>query len=145
MRCRRSLAILALLALGGACDRREKARAARAGTGPDAVPVMLNRELPFHYPPQLFERQVQGNVTLRLVIDSLGAVMSESTRVDASSGYPGLDSAAVTGSRELRFTPALAHGVPVSVSVLFPVYFRHPGAPPLPGDTILRQGAGSRK
>ena len=110
---------------------------------------MLNGELPFRYPPTLYARKVQGNVTLRLVIDDAGRVVPESTRVQDPSGYPGLDSAAVTGSRELRFSPALAHGVPVSVSVLFPVYFRHPDATPLPGDTILQhkreKGEGKRQ
>jgi hypothetical protein len=37
-------------------------------------------------------------------------------------------------------------GEPMAVSVLFPVYFRHPEANPLPGDTILgrREEGGGR-
>ena len=138
----RPLALLALLplVLGTACERRGDASAARAGSEEDAVPVMLNEELPFRYPPALYARKVQGNVTLRLVIDSLGAVVTDSTRVRASSGYPALDSAAVIGSRALRFSPARAHGIPVPVSVLFPVLFRHPDAQPLPGDSSLTHG-----
>lgn len=132
-----SLAALLLpLVLGMACDRGD-ANAERAGSQEDAVPVMLNEELPFRYPPELYARKVQGNVTLRLVIDSLGTVLADSTSVRASSGYPALDSAAVMGSRALRFSPARAHGIAVPVSVLFPVLFRHPGAPPLPGDSAL--------
>ena len=85
-----------------------------------------------------YAQKVQGNVTLRIHIDASGAVRPESTSVVESSGYPALDSAAVTGSRALRFKPAFAKGAPLAISVLFPVYFRHPEAAPLPGDTLLK-------
>lgn len=104
---------------------------------PDEHPVMVNAELPFRYPAGLYTRKVQGNVTLRLFIDRDGRVLADSTRVEESSGFGALDSAAVKGSQELYFIPAKLHGEPMGVSVLFPVYFRHPEANPLPGDTIL--------
>jgi protein TonB len=102
------------------------------------MPAVVNAELPFRYPPALYARKVQGNVTLKLVIDRDGRVLGDSTRVDESSGYAALDSAAVTGSRELRFVPAKLHGEPIPVSILFPVFFRHPEALPLPGDSTLQ-------
>lgn len=111
---------------------------------PDEVPVLITRELPFHYPPVLYARRVQGNVTLRLHIDRDGAVRSESTRVEEPSGHGALDSVALAGARSLRFVPAKWHGEPVPVTVLFPVYFRHPEARPLPGDTILTRRAAAR-
>lgn len=104
---------------------------------PDEPPVMVNAELPFRYPAALYARRVQGNVMLRLFVDRDGRILPESTRVEESSGYSPLDSAAVTGSQELYFIPAKLRGEPLAVSVLFPVYFRHPEAAPLPGDTIL--------
>jgi protein TonB len=100
---------------------------------------MLNKELPFRYPPSLYSQKVQANVTLRVFIDKEGAIVAESTHVAESSGFPPLDSAAVRGSTELRFIPAKTRGQAVPVSILFPVYFRHPEAPPLPGDTILKK------
>ena len=100
---------------------------------------MLNNEPPFRYPTPLYAQKVQGNVTLRIFIDRDGRVRPESTRVMESSGYTSLDSSAVTGSQELRFTPARVNGEPMAVSILFPVFFRHPEASPLPGDTVLRQ------
>jgi len=109
------------------------------GARPDILPVMLNKDLPFRYPTSLYAKKVQANVTLRVFIDKEGQVVSESTKVAESSGIPSLDSAAVKGSGELRFIPAKTRGEPVPVSILFPVYFRHPEAPPLPGDTILRK------
>jgi hypothetical protein len=54
-----------------------------------------------------------------------------------TSGYPLLDSAAVHGAPELHFKPAMTKGKPVAVTITLPVYFRYPGAPPLPGDTVL--------
>ena len=109
------------------------------GPRPDVLPVMLNKDLPFRYPPSLYAKKVQANVMLRVFIDKEGQIVSESTHVAESSGYPPLDSAAVKGSNDLRFIPAKTRGEPVPVSILFPVYFRHPEAPPLPGDTILKK------
>jgi protein TonB len=109
------------------------------GPRPDILPVMLNKDLPFRYPPSLYAKKVQANVMLRVFIDKEGQIVSESTHVAESSGYPPLDSAAVKGSNDLRFIPAKTRGEPVPVSILFPVYFRHPEAPPLPGDTILKK------
>lgn len=106
---------------------------------PDVLPVMLNKDLPFRYPPVLYAEKTQGNVTLRLYIDSTGKVVGDSTHVAESSKVPTLDSAAIKGSRELRFTPAKLKGAPMAVSILFPVYFRHPEAPPPPGDTVLKK------
>jgi TonB family protein len=104
---------------------------------PDEAPVVVNKVLPFRYPAPLYARKVQGNVMLRLYIDVDGQVTADSTRVEESSGFPSLDSAAVVGSQELHFVPAKLHGEPMGVVVLFPVYFRHPEAAPLAGDTIL--------
>jgi protein TonB len=127
-----------------ACIDRDTAQAAvrslQSGPPtPDTLPAMTNPELPFTYPPALYAQRVQGNVTLRIFIDSTGAVRPESTAVAEASGYPALDSAAVTGSRDLRFRPAKFGARPGGVSILFPVFFRHPQGAPLPGDTILRQ------
>jgi TonB family protein len=101
------------------------------------MPTLISTELPFHYPAPLYARRVQGNVTLRLFVADDGRVVVDSTRVAEPSGYPSLDSAAIAGAGELRFTPAKLHGAPVGTPLLFPVYFRHPEARPLPGDSIL--------
>jgi TonB family protein len=114
------------------------------GPRPDEMPSLLNAELPFRYPAALYARRVQGNVTLRIHIDRDGRVAADSTTVDETSGYPALDTAALRGATELRFVPAKAHGEAIPISMLFPVYFRHPEARPLPGDSALRAaGRGS--
>ncbi|MFL5638490.1 MAG: energy transducer TonB, partial [Gemmatimonadaceae bacterium] len=78
-----------------------------------------------------------GNVTLRIFIDREGSIVADSTRIAETSGFTALDSAAMKGSRELKFEPAKTMGQPVPVSILLPVYFRHPDAPPLAGDSII--------
>jgi TonB family protein len=98
---------------------------------------MLNKELPFRYPPALYAQKVQGNVTLRIFIDREGAIVADSTRIAETSGFTALDSAAMKGSRDLKFEPAKTQGQPVPVSILLPVFFRHPEAPPLAGDSII--------
>jgi protein TonB len=105
------------------------------GPRPDVMPVPRNVEPPFRYPIALYAQRVQGNVTLRIFIDTTGRVHPESTTVAESSGHGALDSAAVTGSRELSFSPALKRQKPMAVWVLYPVHFRHPDGPPVAGDT----------
>lgn len=109
------------------------------GRQPDVAPVMLNKELPFRYPPALYAQKVQGNVTLRIFIDSNGLTVADSTRIAETSGFTALDSAAMKGSRDLKFEPAKTMGQPVAVSILLPVYFRHPDAPPLAGDSVIKR------
>jgi TonB family protein len=144
LRCHALLTMLSLFTFMLGCadgDTSQKmAQAFQQGAAqPDEKPRMLNAELPFHYPPALYARKVQGNVTLYLYIDRDGQVRSDSTRIEESSGYAALDSAAVKGSQELHFVPAKLHGDALGVAILFPVYFRHPEAHPLPGDTILNK------
>ena len=132
--------VLALAACVGDADKKKMAEAfAGGGARPDELPVALNDTMPFRYPPALYAQRVQGNTTLRIFIDANGHVVPDSTSVAEPSGYPPLDSAAVVGSRALRFVPAKKAGQGVPISILFPVYWRHPQAPPLPGDTILQR------
>jgi protein TonB len=105
------------------------------GVRPDVMPVLRNAEPPFRYPVSLYAQRVQGNVTLRIFIDTAGRVHPESTTVAETSGHGALDTAAVNGSRELSFQPAMKRQKPMAVWVLYPVHFRHPDAPPLPGDS----------
>jgi protein TonB len=112
---------------------------------PDSLPRMLNAESPFAYPPELYAQKLQGNVSLRLFIDTAGAVNQDSTSVASSSGSETLDSAALVAARELKFAPAKRNGKPMAVSILFPVQYRHPDAPRLPSDNPppKRGGGGS--
>jgi TonB family protein len=120
-------------------DAKKMIEAMQSSSLPDSLPAMQNTELPFKYPPELYAQKVQGNVTLRIHIDTSGRVQPESTTVVETSGYAALDSAAVHGARVLHFRPAYTNGAPLAISVLFPVYFRHPEAQPLPGDTVLKR------
>ena len=135
--------MLAMVVAGCSKDAGSSESFPGVGPRPDVLPVMLNKELPFRYPPSLYSRKVQANVTLRVFIDKEGSIVPESTHVAETSGFAPMDSAAVKGSNELRFIPAKTRGQPVPVSILFPVYFRHPEAPPLPGDTILKKAGTS--
>jgi len=142
MNSRPLIRLVAIAAFASGCDKEPASNpvvTGHTGPKPDVLPEMINRDLPFRYPPALYSRKVQGNVTLRIFIDAQGKVAADSTMVVETSSYAALDSAAVKGSRELRFVPARRRGDAIPVSILFPVYFRHPDAAPLPGDTILRQ------
>jgi TonB family protein len=91
-------------------------------------PTLLTRDLPFMYPPALYAARVEGDVGLRLFIDSLGLVVQESTSVVEPSGHPEFDSAAVRGAPYLEFQPARASGSRIGKTVVLPVKFRLPAA-----------------
>jgi TonB family protein len=132
-----ALVFLGLVACRDSASDQRSVGSVFGSDRPDEPPVMVNKDLPFRYPAPLYARRVQANVMLHLFIDSDGRVIADSTRVEETSGHGALDSAAVKGSQELYFIPAKLHGEPIGVSVLFPVYFRHPEAAPLPGDSVL--------
>jgi len=92
----------------------------------DQPPVAINPVTPMSYPPALLEQGIEGRVLLRLYVDAQGKLVPDSTRLAESSGYPALDSAALNGARELRFSAALRNGRAVSAPFLQPVHFRHP-------------------
>ena len=93
---------------------------------PEEPPVAINPVSPVRYPPALLAQGIEGRVLLRLFVDSAGNVIPDSTRIAESSGYPALDSAALVGSPELRFSPALLRGRPIAAPFLQPVQFRGP-------------------
>lgn len=99
-------------------------------------PVLLTRELPFVYPPSLYAARVEGDVALRLYIDSLGLVVQESITVAEPSGHVEFDSAAVTGAPYLEFQPARKDGARTGKTVVLPVKFRLPSADSLRPDTL---------
>jgi TonB family protein len=140
------LSLAIVLAIGasacvGDADTKKMAQVfAGGGAGPDELPVMTNKQAPFRYPSAAYSQKIQGNTVLRIFIDANGNVAPDSTTVAEASGTPALDSAAVVGARELHFVPAKKNGQPMAISILFPVYWRHPDAKPLPGDTILNRG-----
>jgi TonB family protein len=116
-----------VLLLAAACRGREPGQA--AATKETDVPVAINSGSPFQYPPDLYDQGVEGEVRLRLYVDSAGRVQPESTRVASSSGTPDLDSAAMRGAALLLFAPAHRNGQPVGMAFYQPVIFRR-GAEP---------------
>lgn len=121
-----AIAISALLACAG-----PKSSTVKLPTGtPDRTglepPVVINPDPGVLYPQALFEQGIEGKVVLRLFVDSTGRLVRDSIRIAESSGYPALDSAALQAAPGFRFAPARDNNVPVSVSFLQPVQFRHP-------------------
>ena len=96
------------------------------------VPVAINGESPFQYPAELYDQGLEGEVRLRLWVDSTGRVAPESTRVASSSGTPALDSAAAAGAVQLQFAPAHRNGRPIGLAFYQPVIFRRRAAPNAP-------------
>lgn len=120
-----------LVGIGG-CG--EEGRGAASAAPPDSLPVFIGDSLPFDYPPPLYLSLIQGDVTLRLHLDEYGRPVPESTRVEERALHPAFDSSALEGARDLVFRPAYRGGRPVPYTILFPIKFRVPDGPPMPGD-----------
>lgn len=88
------------------------------------VPVLRNERLPFRYPAEAWRNRVGGETRLRIHITREGTV--DSAYVVKSSGHPSLDSAALTGARELRYRPARRGDRPVAVWAVLPVRYPMP-------------------
>ncbi len=128
---RRTFLLLAMALLG--CDHGDDGTtrlvdrvATIPAIPPEEPPVAINSVSPVRYPPALLSQGIEGRVLLRLFVDSAGNVIPDSIRVAESSGYPALDSAALAGAPELRFSPALLRGRPIAAPFLQPVQFRGP-------------------
>ena len=124
---------LVLLAATGSCGDRSVGTVALGDHQPagaestaDQPPVAINPVTPMSYPPALLEQGIEGRVLLRLFVDAQGKLIPDSTRLAESSGYPALDSAALSGAPGLRFSPALRNGRAIAAPFLQPVHFRHP-------------------
>ena len=114
------------LAMMAACGGGD-ATAGRTPPPPaEEPPVALNADIPIAYPPGLYDRNVDGEVLLRLFVDAAGKLVAESTRIAETSGYAAFDSAAMAGAPRLTFAPAKRHGLPVATAFVQPVEFRHP-------------------
>jgi TonB family protein len=64
------------------------------------------------YPPIAKAARASGQVTVQILVDESGRVVSAS----AVSGHPLLQQAAVAAARQARFSPTLLSGQPVKVS-----------------------------
>ncbi|NIQ92835.1 MAG: energy transducer TonB [Desulfuromonadales bacterium] len=86
-----------------------------------ARPVSTGNPSP-HYPLLALRRGWEGEVVLRVRVNSSGSV--ERIRVHTSSGYALLDDSAVDAVRFWRFRPARNGREPVAAVVRVPVLFR---------------------
>lgn len=89
-------------------------------------PVPVPGQEPIPYPPELYTARIEGEVMLYLVIDSTGAVVRDSTRIERSSGHQAFDAAALTAAATLRFTPATRGDTAVTAPIQVPIQFTLP-------------------
>ena len=100
-----------------------------ASCGGDAdieQPTALFDEVPIEYPLHMWDQDVEGQTLLRVRVTDLGAV--DSVEVLETSGFVSLDSAAIAGAVNLRFTPARREGQSIAVWAEVPIHFsKRPG------------------
>lgn len=73
------------------------------------------------YPRSLEAMDVEGFVRVRVVVDTKGRILS--TTILQSSGYPGLDKAALYAVRTATYRPTTVNGKPVRTAFSVPINF----------------------
>ncbi|HEX4936536.1 MAG TPA: energy transducer TonB, partial [Gemmatimonadaceae bacterium] len=116
------------------CGKGSQSGAPSVATA-DSLPVFIGDSLPFQYPVAEYIQRVQDNVTLRLYLDEFGRPVPESTRIHEHAAVAAFDTSALEGAKALVFRPAYKGGKPIPFPVLFPIKFRVPDGPPMPGDS----------
>ena len=117
MRGLRIPAASAVLVLLGGC----------VGEGAVARPRVLEGDETVAYPISLWDAGIEGATTLRVRVTEEGTV--DSIEVTETSGHAGLDSAAVSGVRTLRFEPGRLGPRPTRMWATLPILFSRSGAP----------------
>ena len=110
---------------GGAGCKRPRDSPSRGFADP---PTPVSAAPRVEYPIELWERGVEGETVLKVLVARDGGV--DSVVVAESSGHAELDSAAVRGAREARFEAASGDGGPVRVWTRLPVRFARSAEPP---------------
>jgi len=103
-------------------DRIRRTLANTPPPPPDAVLPRPRDGLRIEYPQKARLVGLEGRVIVLAGLDKKGNVFD--VRIQKSSGYALLDSAAVRGVRNTRFTPAMQHNEPLAVKILVPVNFK---------------------
>jgi protein TonB len=94
---------------------------ARNSTGLIAhAPMLISGGVP-EYPESARQREIEGQVTLQIVVDAAGQVESN---VKVIESIPALNAAAIDAVRRWRFAPGRDRdGKPIRVSVKVPLRF----------------------
>jgi TonB family protein len=93
---------------------------------PAVIPPVLLDQDPLRYPPIALQRQLEGTVELKVLVDERG-VVRQVTMVAVSPGGVGFEREAIRHARTRRYRPAKKGNVPVKVWVPLVVNFRNPG------------------
>jgi TonB family protein len=101
---------------------RKMVAPARIKVGPNVFAARLIRKVDPVYPAQARAENIQGDVTVQILVDTAGHV----TEVTPIEGNPVLAAAAVDAVRQYAYQPTLLNGNPVEVTTNVVVPFRLP-------------------
>jgi protein TonB len=103
--------------------------------GPVELPELLPGPSTVEYPVDLWDARMEAETLLMVRVTEAGSV--DSVYVEESSGFAAFDSAAVRGSRLMRFTPGSQDGNRIVMWTRLPIRFRleasEPGDAAVPG------------
>jgi TonB family protein len=98
------------------------ASAACGGEPEEVEPEVISLESPYRYPVELWDAGAEGETIVMVHVTRSGGV--DSVYVLEGSGHAALDSAALAGTRELRFAPGRRGDRRVDMWAKLPVRFR---------------------
>ena len=107
--------------------------------GPVEQPELVPGTAAVEYPTDLWDARMEGEAVLMVRVTDAGIV--DSVYVEESSGFAAFDSAAVRGSREMRFMPGRQGGQRMAMWTRLPIRFRREASEPT--DARVPAAAGS--
>jgi protein TonB len=91
-----------------------------------ALPTVVSDTSPFAYPVELWDRGVEGETELMILVSEMGEV--DSAYISKASGVEPFDSAALAGARRLQFSPARTGERRIAKWIRVPIRFSREGA-----------------
>lgn len=101
---------------------RSKGQQVQVSSSVSPLPELVKRVEP-EYPLDLREKGIEGNVILKVLVDTSGRVAE--VQIARSSGYGGFDSSAVEAAKKFQFKPATTpEGEKVPSWIILPFSFK---------------------
>lgn len=101
---------------------RKSSAASAPSQGSDSLKPSFLRNPPPTYPESARRAGQEGLVTLRVAVNENGEV--DSVKIETSSGYQILDSAAMRAVKNWKFRPSEVSGIPIRSELAIPIRFR---------------------
>lgn len=114
-----SICVLLLACLLAARLASAQVMAQRVRVSPQVAAKLLKKRVPAEYPQDAKDKQIEGSVILKVIVDKQGNVSD----AELLSGEPALAPAAIEAVKQWKYRPFVLNGDPVTMETQVTVNF----------------------